>query len=201
MNCGRRGFSWHAREHGPAEGHACLANLAQGTVCKILDQEQVKPHKVRYYLEQRDPEFAEKMAQVLCVYRKVKLLKKAAVSKNKLNDAMAPFQHHASLIPGRPMQHDASYPWEEPGAGNPHARIREGERRMAELLDHPAHTRFCRFRSSRPSPPPFPSMNSMPARCKAVWIARMASVETNLRSFSKSTTVDRPNLAARASCD
>ena len=25
----------HAREHGPAEGHACLANLAQGTVCKI----------------------------------------------------------------------------------------------------------------------------------------------------------------------
>ena len=37
----------HAREHGPAEGHACLANLAQGTVCKILDQEEVKPHKVR----------------------------------------------------------------------------------------------------------------------------------------------------------
>ena len=68
----------HAREHGPAQGHACLANLAQGTVCKILDQEEVKPHKVRYYLEQRDPEFAEKMAEVLCVYRKVKLLKNAA---------------------------------------------------------------------------------------------------------------------------
>src|SRR6201981_755570 len=46
----------HARAHGPAEGHACLANLAQGTVCKILDQEEVKPHKVRYYLEQRDPD-------------------------------------------------------------------------------------------------------------------------------------------------
>src|SRR4249920_2473770 len=25
----------HAREQGPAEGHACLANLAQGAVCKI----------------------------------------------------------------------------------------------------------------------------------------------------------------------
>ena len=35
------------------------------------------------------------------------------------------------------MQHDASYPREEPGAGNLHARIREGESRMAELLDHP----------------------------------------------------------------
>jgi transposase len=38
----------HAREHGPAEGHPCLANLVQGTVCKILNEEEVKPHKVRY---------------------------------------------------------------------------------------------------------------------------------------------------------
>ena len=66
-------LAWHAREHGPAEGHTCLANLAQGTVCKILDQENVKPHKVHYYLERRDPDFAEKMAQVLCVYRQVKI--------------------------------------------------------------------------------------------------------------------------------
>jgi transposase len=80
----------HAREHGPAEGHACLANLAQGTVCKILDEEEVKPHKVRYYLEKRDPEFAEKMAEVLCVYRKVKLFKKAAArSKQKVSDQVA----------------------------------------------------------------------------------------------------------------
>ena len=80
----------HAREHGPAQGHACLARLAQGTVCKILDQEDVKPHKVRYYLERRDPDFAEKMAEVLCVYRKVKLLKKAAAaSRKKPSDAVA----------------------------------------------------------------------------------------------------------------
>jgi transposase len=80
----------HAREHGPAEGHACLATLVQGTVCKILDQEEVKPHKVRYYLERRDPEFAQKMAEVLCVYRKVKLLKKeTAAAKKKPSDAVA----------------------------------------------------------------------------------------------------------------
>ncbi|TAJ73629.1 MAG: IS630 family transposase, partial [Gallionellaceae bacterium] len=54
----------------------CLSDLVQGTVCKILDAEEVKPHKVRYYLERRDPDFAEKMAEVLCVYRQVKLLKK-----------------------------------------------------------------------------------------------------------------------------
>src|SRR5450756_1299863 len=80
----------HAREHGPGEGHPCLANLAQGTMCKFLDQEEVKPHKVRYYLEKRDPEFAEKMTEVLCVYRKVKLLKKAAArSKRKPNQRVA----------------------------------------------------------------------------------------------------------------
>ena len=54
-----------------------LANLVQGTVCKILDRYEVKPHKVRYYLERRDAEFEQKMAQVLCVYREVEVLKKA----------------------------------------------------------------------------------------------------------------------------
>jgi transposase len=68
----------HVREKGPAAGHACLANLAQGTLCKILAADAVKPHKVRYYLQRRDPEFPRKMAEVLCVYREVALLKQAA---------------------------------------------------------------------------------------------------------------------------
>ena len=71
----------HVREHGPAAGHACLANLAQGTLCKILAAQEIKPHKVRYYLERRDPDFDEKMAEVLCVYREVELLKQAAERK------------------------------------------------------------------------------------------------------------------------
>src|SRR5215831_17946940 len=54
-----------------ARGHSSLANLAQGTVCKILAAHEAKPHKVRYYLERRDPEFEPKMAEVLCVYREV----------------------------------------------------------------------------------------------------------------------------------
>jgi transposase len=67
----------HAREHGPSAGHECLAKLVQGTVCKILDAHAVKPHKIRYYLERRDPEFEEKMAHVLCIYREVEILKEA----------------------------------------------------------------------------------------------------------------------------
>src|SRR6266545_1652827 len=73
----------HAREQGPAAGHECLANLVQGTVCKILGQEEIKPHKVRYYLERRDAAFERKMAEILCVYREVQVLKKAAARSNK----------------------------------------------------------------------------------------------------------------------
>jgi len=67
----------HARRHGPDAGHASLAQLAQGTVCKILAAHDVKPHKVRYYLERRDPEFEPKMAEVLCVYREVEMRRAA----------------------------------------------------------------------------------------------------------------------------
>ena len=58
-----------------------------------------------------------------------------------------------------------------------------------------------RFRSRRPSPPPFSSMNSIPARSKAARIASTAPRETSRRSFSKSTIVESPRSAACASCD
>ena len=35
----------HAQQHGPSAGHPSLAKLAQGTVCKILAEQEVKPHK------------------------------------------------------------------------------------------------------------------------------------------------------------
>jgi transposase len=65
----------HTREHAAAAGHPCLANIAQGTVGKILARNDIKPHKVRYYLERRDDAFETKMADVLCVYREVAVLR------------------------------------------------------------------------------------------------------------------------------
>jgi transposase len=79
----------HAREHGPAAGHHCLAHLVQGTVCKILGKEEIKPHKVRYYLERRDADFEQKMAEVLCVYRQVQVLKKAGAKSKKRDKSVA----------------------------------------------------------------------------------------------------------------
>jgi transposase len=79
----------HARKHGPAAGHMCLSDLVQGTVCKILSKEEIKPHKVRYYLENRDAEFEQKMAEVLCVYREVAVLKKASTKSKRRRKPVA----------------------------------------------------------------------------------------------------------------
>ncbi len=63
----------YTREHAPAAGHACLAQAGKATIWRILNAQVVKPHRIRYYLEQRDPEFEEKMREVLLVYQDVAL--------------------------------------------------------------------------------------------------------------------------------
>lgn len=80
----------HAREHAAAAGHVCLAQIAQGTICKILAEQEVKPHKVRYYLERRDPAFEAKMAEVLCVYQEVAILRAADTDAAKAMDKTEP---------------------------------------------------------------------------------------------------------------
>ena len=65
----------HARRHCRRAGHPSLAKIGRGTVSKILSAKALKPHKVRYYVEKRDPDFDAKMARVLCVYKQVQLLR------------------------------------------------------------------------------------------------------------------------------
>lgn len=65
----------HAREHGPAADHACLAELAPSTVHDVLNSQPVKPHKVRYYLQRRDPDFEARKAEVLEVYAAAEMLR------------------------------------------------------------------------------------------------------------------------------
>jgi transposase len=61
----------HIRKHCVAAGYPSLSKLGRGTVSKILSANQVRPHKIQYYLERRDPEFDAKMVQVLHVYNEV----------------------------------------------------------------------------------------------------------------------------------
>ena len=59
-------------------GHPRLSRAGKSTVWRILDENDVKPHKIRYYLEKRDPDFDRKMQEVLVVYREVFLERAAA---------------------------------------------------------------------------------------------------------------------------
>jgi transposase len=65
----------HIRANCGAAGHPSLARLGRGTVSKILAEHKLRPHKVKYYLERRDPEFDRKMAEVLHVYRDVAVMR------------------------------------------------------------------------------------------------------------------------------
>jgi len=64
----------HIRNHCHDKGYPELAKLSRGTVSKILRKAEIRPHKIRYYVERRDPDFDSKMVQVLHVYQEVALL-------------------------------------------------------------------------------------------------------------------------------
>jgi transposase len=73
----------HVRENCVSAGHSCLSNLARGTVSKILSANSIKPHKIQYYLERKDPQFNTKMAAILCVYREVALILDSSENQGK----------------------------------------------------------------------------------------------------------------------
>jgi len=61
----------YIREHAEEEGHPSLSKTGKSALFKILTKADIKPHRMTYYLEKRDEQFEEKMAQVLFVYREV----------------------------------------------------------------------------------------------------------------------------------
>jgi transposase len=64
----------HVRRQGPRAGYPELERLSRSKLHKILTQGELRPHKVRYYVERRDPEFEQKMAAVLHVYKEVEIV-------------------------------------------------------------------------------------------------------------------------------
>lgn len=74
----RSSLANHARKHGPNEGHDCLKNAAKATIQRILNEHPIRPHKMAYYLERRDPDFEKKMIDILCVYKEVNLQNETA---------------------------------------------------------------------------------------------------------------------------
>src|ERR1700680_2005449 len=64
----------HVRRHCVAAGHPALQKLSRSKLHKILRQGELRPHKIRYYVERRDPAFEAKMANVLHLYKEVEIV-------------------------------------------------------------------------------------------------------------------------------
>ena len=64
----------HIRKNRPS-----LMSISRSTVFEILNEAEIRPHKVRYYVEKRDPEFEEKMVTVLHVYREVDMINNGVI--------------------------------------------------------------------------------------------------------------------------
>ena len=67
----------YIRENAVKSKHPALSKAGKSTIHRILSQAHIKPHKTAYYLEKRDEEFEEKMAQVLVVYKEVEQMREA----------------------------------------------------------------------------------------------------------------------------
>lgn len=55
-------------------GYTRLSTITKPCVKNILDAAEIKPFRIKYYCEKRDPDFDEKMHQVLVVYKQVEML-------------------------------------------------------------------------------------------------------------------------------
>ncbi len=76
----RSALARHVRQHAVPAGYPALAKAAKATVQRILHAQALRPHKVTYYLERRDPNFLSKMKDVLLVYQEIALQNEAVLN-------------------------------------------------------------------------------------------------------------------------
>lgn len=66
-------LQYHIRKYCEDANYPSLKKISNSTIHNILDASEIKPHKIRYYLEKRDPEFERKMHDVLVVYKQIEM--------------------------------------------------------------------------------------------------------------------------------
>lgn len=63
----------HIRKTAAEAGFERLATISESGVYQILDKSKIKPFRIQYYCERRDPDFKDKMHNVLLVYKQLTL--------------------------------------------------------------------------------------------------------------------------------
>jgi transposase len=95
----------HIHANCSAAGHEVLLKIAPPSVWRLLEHDQIKPHRIRYYLERCDPEHDLKMKQVLMVYKEVELQLTGVKDSNDIiisYDEKPGIQAIANVAPDRP---------------------------------------------------------------------------------------------------
>lgn len=63
----------HIQSNAEEAGFPRLKTITKSMVQKILKRNEIKPFKIKYYCEKRDPEFDSKMHDVLVVYKQISM--------------------------------------------------------------------------------------------------------------------------------
>ena len=64
----------HINDTAESAGYIRLSTITKTSIKNILDAAEIKPFRIQYYCENRDPDFEAKMHQVLLVYKQIELL-------------------------------------------------------------------------------------------------------------------------------
>ncbi len=103
----------YIRENAPEEYR--LDEISNGTVSKILTKSRIRPHRIRYYMERTDPDHERKEAEVLHVYREVKILGEEAENGKEVLTAILSYdekpgiQATGNIHPDRPPDEKHGY--------------------------------------------------------------------------------------------
>ncbi len=64
----------HINNNAESAGFIRLSTITKTSIKNILDAADIKPFRIQYYCERRDPDFESKMHDVLVVYKQVEML-------------------------------------------------------------------------------------------------------------------------------
>lgn len=127
----------HVRRHAEEAGFPSLARAGKSLIHGILSEHSLRPWKVQYYLERRDPEFESKKAHVLTIYKEV------ALDKERLEQGKPPNNTVVISVDERPgcqvLKNTAEdrppVPDKHPGIARDHEYVRLGTVSLLAGLD------------------------------------------------------------------
>ena len=63
----------HIQKHAEKAGYPRFSSVTKPYIQKALKEQDIKPFKIKYYCEKRDPDFESKMHEVLPVYKQIEM--------------------------------------------------------------------------------------------------------------------------------